>query len=51
MKIPISELDAQDAGARNCPAVRPGTLGYQGCRRVDGHPGPHVSQDRGEWTT
>lgn len=47
--VPLAELDALDAGARGCPAVRPGTLGYQSCRRVAAHPGRHLSQDGGEW--
>jgi hypothetical protein len=49
MKIPAAELDALDAGAPQCQAVRPGTLGYQCCLRPEGHRGQHVSQDSNAW--
>lgn len=32
-----------------CRTIRPGTLGYQHCRREVGHKGAHRSQDDGEW--
>lgn len=34
-----------------CGVVRPGTLGYQRCLRVEGHAGQHQSQDRWPWST
>ncbi|MEN4465415.1 hypothetical protein ABFV47_14280 [Mycolicibacterium fortuitum] len=50
-RVPEVELDALDAGAQPCIELRPGTLGHQMCWRADGHDGPHISQDRGEWAT
>ena len=51
--IPDHEYDALqalgDALGGRCGEVRPGTLGYQRCWRIDGHPGDHVSQDSRSW--
>lgn len=48
-RISDAEYDALEAGAAVCVEVRPGTLGYQLCWRIDDHPGPHVSQDGRAW--
>lgn len=32
-----------------CGVTRPETLGHQRCWRIEGHSGPHYSQDRKTW--
>ncbi|WP_079635482.1 hypothetical protein [Mycobacteroides abscessus] len=48
-RISADEADALEAGGRACLAIRPDTLGYQRCWRIDHHDGPHLSQDGQAW--
>ncbi len=48
-RITDKEAAALDDGGRVCLAIRPDTLGYQRCWRIDHHDGPHLSQDGQAW--
>ncbi|BBZ85191.1 hypothetical protein MABM_52290 (plasmid) [Mycobacteroides abscessus] len=48
-RITNEEAEAIDAGGRVCLEIRPDTLGYQSCWRIDQHDGPHLSRDGQAW--
>lgn len=48
-RITDDEFDALEAGGHPCITIRPDTLGYQRCWRIDQHDGPHLTQDGVAW--
>lgn len=53
--ISSAEFEQLEAAQQNpsgiCNQVRPETLGYQQCWRLNAHAGAHISQDGKAWIT